>query len=202
MARQPNAIVLNNTTTTVAGLTIAGIGDPRFTPDKNTSPAGSGLTQQVADQVIGAGDQLAATVRSSPRPVNIALVHDPASAGPLAGTCPLVLAGHTHARQVSELPRGARRSSRTTLMVEGSTGGAGLRGLEGEKPTPLSMTCSTSTSRSCSRRTTTSPSAAPGRPRSTWNGTWWRTRPPVSPPRPPPRRPAVSPPHPTPTPTG
>ncbi|MFE9189069.1 metallophosphoesterase [Micromonospora sp. NPDC007208] len=138
VARQPNAIVLNNTTTTVAGLTIAGIGDPRFTPDKNTSPAGSGLTQQVADQVIGTGNQLAATVRSSPRPVNIALVHDPASAGPLAGTCPLVLAGHTHARQVSKLPQ-APGQQPTTLMVEGSTGGAGLRGLEGEKPTPLSM---------------------------------------------------------------
>ncbi|MER7419672.1 metallophosphoesterase [Micromonospora peucetia] len=138
VARQPNAIVLNNTTTTVAGLTIAGIGDPRFTPDKNTSPAGSGLTQQTADQLIGVGDQLAATVRSSPRPVNIALVHDPASAGPLSGTCPLVLAGHAHARQVSKLPE-APGQQPTQLMVQGSTGGAGLRGLEGEKPTPLSM---------------------------------------------------------------
>ncbi|MEH0973382.1 metallophosphoesterase [Micromonospora sp. CPCC 205546] len=139
VARQPNAIVLNNTTTTVAGLTIAGIGDPRFTPDKNTSPAGSGLTQQTADQLIGVGDQLAATVSSSPRPVNIALVHDPASAGPLSGACPLVLAGHTHNRQVSKLPEVPGKGP-TQLMVQGSTGGAGLRGLEGEKPTPLSMT--------------------------------------------------------------
>ncbi|MGC5021145.1 metallophosphoesterase [Micromonospora sp. DT47] len=139
VGRQPNAIVLNNSTTTVAGLTVAGIGDPRFTPDKNTSPAGSGLTKQVADQVIGAGDQLATTVRSSPRKVDIALVHDPASAGPLSGTCPLVLAGHTHARQVSKLPQVPGKPP-TQLMVEGSTGGAGLRGLEGEKPTPLSMT--------------------------------------------------------------
>lgn len=138
VARQPNAIVLNNSTTTVAGLTIAGIGDPRFTPDKNTSPAGSGLTKQVAEQVIGAGEQLAATVRSSPRPVNIALVHDPASAGPLSGTCPLVLAGHTHDRRVSKLPELAGQMP-TQLMVQGSTGGAGLRGLEGEKPTPLTM---------------------------------------------------------------
>ncbi|MEU9506379.1 metallophosphoesterase [Micromonospora sp. NPDC048170] len=138
VARQPNAIVLNNTTTTVAGLTIAGVGDPRFTPDKNTSPAGSGLTKQTADQLIGTGDQLAATVRSSPRPVDIALVHDPASAGPLSGTCPLVLAGHTHARQVSKLPEVPGQQP-TQLMVQGSTGGAGLRGLEGEKPTPLSM---------------------------------------------------------------
>ncbi|MGC4805238.1 metallophosphoesterase [Micromonospora sp. DT233] len=139
VAQQPNATVLNNSTTTVAGLTIAGIADPRFTPDKETSPAGSGLTQAVADQVIGAGDQLAATVRNSPQPVNIALVHDPASAGPLSGTCPLVLSGHTHARQVSKLPQ-APGQPPTLLMVEGSTGGAGLRGLEGEKPTPLSMT--------------------------------------------------------------
>ncbi|MFF5171363.1 metallophosphoesterase [Micromonospora sp. NPDC000089] len=138
VAQQPNAIVLNNSTTTVAGLTIAGIGDPRFTPDKETSPAGSGLTKQVADQVIGAGDKLAGTVRDSPRKVNIALVHDPASAGPLSGTCPLVLAGHTHARQVSRLPEVPGQQP-TQLMVEGSTGGAGLRGLEGEKPTPLSM---------------------------------------------------------------
>ncbi|WP_229399464.1 metallophosphoesterase [Micromonospora okii] len=137
--QQPNAIVLDNSVTTVAGLTIAGIGDPRFTPDKETSPAGSGLTKQVADQVIGAGDQLAATIRNSPKPVDIALVHDPASAGPLSGTCPLVLAGHTHARQISRLPQVPGRMP-TQLMVEGSTGGAGLRGLEGEKPTPLSMT--------------------------------------------------------------
>ena len=47
---------------------------------------------------------------------------------------PLVLAGHVHHRQVSVLDKGTR------LMVEGSTGGAGLRGLEGEKPTPLECT--------------------------------------------------------------
>ncbi|MGN9777761.1 metallophosphoesterase [Micromonospora sp. H33] len=138
VARQRNAIVLDNTTTTVAGLTIAGIGDPRFTPDKSTSPAGSGLTRETANQLIGVGDKLAATARSSPRKVNIALVHDPASAGPLAGTCPLVLAGHTHRREVSKLPQ-APGQAPTLLMVQGSSGGAGLRGLEGEQPTPLSM---------------------------------------------------------------
>ncbi|MEV1144077.1 metallophosphoesterase [Micromonospora sp. NPDC049799] len=138
VARQPNAIVLNNSTRSVAGLTIAGIGDPRFTPDKSTSPAGSGLTKETADQLIGVGEQLTATVRSSPTPVSIALVHDPASAGPLAGNVPLVLAGHTHKREVSKLPEVPGRSP-TLLMVQGSTGGAGLRGLEGEEPTPLSM---------------------------------------------------------------
>ncbi|MEU2611205.1 metallophosphoesterase [Micromonospora sp. NPDC007271] len=139
VAQQPNAIVLDNSTTTVSGLTIAGIGDPRFTPDKETSPAGSGLTAQVADQIIGSGERLATTVQNSPNKVDIALVHDPASAGPLSGITPLVLSGHLHERQVLKLPQVPGKDP-TTLMVEGSTGGAGLRGLEGEKPTPLTMT--------------------------------------------------------------
>lgn len=139
VAQQRNAIVLDNATTVVAGLTIAGIGDPRFTPDKSTSPAGSNLTGETADQLIGVGDQLAATARSAPQPVDLALVHDPASAGPLSGTTPLVLAGHTHNREVYRLPQQPDHTP-TLLMVQGSTGGAGLRGLEGEEPTPLSMT--------------------------------------------------------------
>jgi predicted MPP superfamily phosphohydrolase len=136
--RQPNTTVLNNSTTTVAGLTIAGMGDPRFTPDKSTAPAAGGLNKPTADQLIGAGEQLAETIRRSPQPVNIALVHDPASAGPLSGLVPLVLAGHVHERRVVRLPEVAPDRP-TQLLVQGSTGGAGLRGLEGEKPTPLTM---------------------------------------------------------------
>ena len=139
VAGQPNAVVLDNEVTEVAGLTIAGIGDPRFTPDKQTSPADGGLSKPATDQVIGVGEQLAATIRGTGEPVDIALVHDPVSAGPLSGTCPLVLAGHTHNREVrmlAEIPG----EQPTRLMVEGSTGGAGLRGLEGEEPTPLALT--------------------------------------------------------------
>lgn len=140
VAKQPNAIVLNNKITTVAGLTIAGIGDPRFTPDKETSPpTGSGQSQQSLAQVVASGEQLAATIRAADRPVDIALVHDPASAGPLGSTCPLVLAGHLHTRSVSMLPPPSPGGPPTRLMVEGSTGGAGLRGLEGKTPLPLEM---------------------------------------------------------------
>ena len=71
------------------------------------------------------------------RTEHVALVHDPASAGGLAGSIPLVLCGHLHHRETSTLkgPQGTQ----TFLMVQGSTGGAGLRGLEGEQPTPLEM---------------------------------------------------------------
>jgi predicted MPP superfamily phosphohydrolase len=142
VARQPNAVVLENSTTIVDGLTIAGIGDPRFTPDKTTAEApanpadGDGEPQEPPE--VRAGRALATTIGDSERPVDIALVHDPATAAPLSGTCPLVLAGHLHHREIRTLDPVPGAMS-TRLMVEGSTGGAGLRGLEGEKPTPLAM---------------------------------------------------------------
>ena len=113
-----------------------------------------------------AGTRLATTIEGSGKKVDIALVHDPAMAAPLSGVVPLVLAGHRHKREVSILPEptpaplasatsagaaspvaaspstptGATQAPmRTRLMIEGSTGGAGLRGLEGEDPTPLAL---------------------------------------------------------------
>jgi hypothetical protein len=80
--------------------------------------------------------------------VHVALVHDPAMAPPLSGTVPLVLAGHRHQREVTMLPAPGASTppgpadappTATRLMVEGSTGGAGLRGLEDEEPTPLAL---------------------------------------------------------------
>jgi predicted MPP superfamily phosphohydrolase len=142
VARQHGAIVLENSVKTVAGLTIAGIGDPRFTPDKETSPHGSGDTDATHHLVHASGEQLAATIRHYGHPVDIALVHDPASTDALAGTCPLVLAGHLHQRSTFNLPRPADApadAANTTVMVEGSTGGAGLRGLEQAQPLPLEM---------------------------------------------------------------
>ena len=118
----PNATVLDGAVATVAGITVAGVADPRFTPDK---------TRAVDDDaVVASGQQLADLVTAQPEPVDIALVHDPIAAGPLAGHVPLVLAGHRHHRE-------QQASNGTLLLVQGSTGGAGLRGLQGEKPTPL-----------------------------------------------------------------
>ncbi len=121
--RQPNAHVLDNSEVTIAGLTFYGAGDPRFTPDRSTSLGDENEIMQAF------GDAMAANIRlASPQP-DVALVHDPVAGERLAGTVPLVLAGHTHKRDVVQLADG------TTMMVEGSTGGAGLRALEGAKPT-------------------------------------------------------------------
>jgi predicted MPP superfamily phosphohydrolase len=143
VARQ-GAIVLENQVRTVDGITFAGIGDPRFTPDKDTEPADPKGPEPKNKVVTDSGDTLADTIDSydatrqatgnTVNPlVDVALVHDPLAAGPLDGHVPLVLAGHLHMREVEQLSDG------TLLMVQGSTGGAGLRGLQQKTPTPLDL---------------------------------------------------------------
>ena len=129
IASQPNATVLDDSAVTVAGIEIVGAPDPLFTPDKSTGDDDAGdelLTQS--------GQRLADFTATLPEKPAIAMVHDPKQAVPLDGVTPLVLAGHTHQRKVDVLPDGTR------LMVEGSTGGAGLRGLQGKYPQPLTCT--------------------------------------------------------------
>ncbi len=119
----PNVQVLDDAVTEVAGIRVAGIADPRFTPDKNTR-------ETPDDAVLRTGEQLARTIAAQPAFVTVAMVHDPLSAPPLHGLVPLVLAGHKHKRSTTV-------QDKTLVLVQGSTGGAGLRGLEGEQPTPL-----------------------------------------------------------------
>ncbi|MFI1989456.1 metallophosphoesterase [Actinoplanes sp. NPDC020271] len=159
VAKQRNAVVLDDKIVLQNGLTIAGIGDPQFTPDKSeTNKAGDTSGDEI---LTAAGERLATTIRNSGQKVDLALVHDPGMAQPLSGVVPLVLSGHKHQRSVQMLPAptpptpdpsasaspsavpspsaAAQALMPTRLMIEGSTGGAGLRGLEGEKPTPLSL---------------------------------------------------------------
>ena len=127
VAAMPNAVVLDDQVREVAGLTLAGIGDPRFTPDKETRG------RPVPATVKQTGLALADLIRGErpDTPVDIAMIHDPDGATQVDGTVPLVLAGHLHVRKDIKLPLG------TFLFVQGSTGASGLRGLEKEKPTPL-----------------------------------------------------------------
>ncbi|MFZ0322665.1 MAG: metallophosphoesterase [Actinomycetes bacterium] len=122
----PNTTVLRGSVVTVDGLSILGSGDPRFTPDKSTT----------ADEasVIAQGERLARVAAAQPDPVDVVVVHDPAAAPALAGLTPLVLAGHVHERRDIYLGNGTR------LLVQGSSGGAGLRALQSEAPTPLTFT--------------------------------------------------------------
>jgi predicted phosphodiesterase len=124
---QRNAIVLDDSATTVDGLRIYGTFDPRFTPDLSTSD--TSLEEKAIESL---GESLAQRVAAAQPPaIDIVLVHDPAEGRPLDGVVPLVLAGHQHKRSVEHLKKD------TTLLIQGSTGGAGLRALDHDEPTPL-----------------------------------------------------------------
>ncbi|GAA4575638.1 metallophosphoesterase family protein [Planotetraspora kaengkrachanensis] len=138
VAKQKNAIVLDGNAATVGGLRIFGIGDPRFTPDKSvqqsddTSQALIDLGRAQAAKIAPPETPRSASTSSPDRiPADIVAVHDPTVGRGVSGQVALVLAGHVHQRSTEMLPTGTR------LMIQGSTGGAGLRGLEGDEPTPL-----------------------------------------------------------------
>jgi predicted MPP superfamily phosphohydrolase len=126
--RQKNAVVLDNQVKDVGGLRIFGIGDPRFTPDKTTRGDDVDAREMYAIGQGAAAQMVAA--RDAP---DLVLVHDPAEGQAFDGTAPLVLSGHMHQRSTRLLPSGTR------IFVQGSTGGAGMRGLEHEQPTPIEM---------------------------------------------------------------
>lgn len=127
VAAQPNAVVLDGDVREVAGLRFAGIGDPRFTPDKDTRDAPAPVS--VKQTGLALGD----LIRQQPAesPVDVALMHDPEGGAEVDGLVPLVLDGHLHRRDQTDLPGG------TLQFLQGSTGGSGLRALEREKPTPV-----------------------------------------------------------------
>lgn len=131
VAAQPNSVVLDGgPSLDVAGLRMWGLGDPRYTPDKS-QPVGKDVER---DQAVAAAPGVAAALRAAmPPPVDLVVVHDARLAAAAGDLTPLVLAGHSHEPRQSTL-------GKAVLLVEGSTGGAGLRGLQGEEPEPL--TCS------------------------------------------------------------
>jgi len=137
VARQRGAVVLDGDVRTVAGLRIAGVADPRNTPSE-------GAADTLGKDAVAASVERLATVvqaydEADPAaPVQIAVVHDPTRLQALVGRVPLVLSGHLHARSVSV-------TDGTRVMVEGTTGGAGitstgLQRLADGNPVPLEAT--------------------------------------------------------------
>jgi predicted phosphodiesterase len=144
VADQPNAVVLDGDGAEVAGLRFWGIGDPRYTPNKDQAAAGPSEGERAEAFAPEVADELAA---AEPPEVDVVLVHDARIAADIGGEVPLVLAGHTHQPSDERIePIGDDGSDDTDtdepppdtrLLVEGSTGGAGLRGLRGDEPKPL-----------------------------------------------------------------
>lgn len=126
--RLPDTTVLDGGSATVAGVRLLGEGDPRFTADQQTRES-----PEAEDELVRDGGRRLQSLLDPAAVPDLVLLHDPLAAEPLAGQVPLVLSGHRHERSV-EVRDG------TVVMTQGSTGGAGLRGLQGEEPTDLTCT--------------------------------------------------------------
>ncbi|WP_162606258.1 metallophosphoesterase family protein [Jiangella asiatica] len=129
VAAQPGAVVLDGEAgeaVEVAGLRFAGAPDPRFTPDKSV--------RGIPDDTIRTGtEDFADDAAELDPPPDVIVFHDPSHAELFDGIAPLVLSGHAHKRDTYTLDEGTR------VMVQGSTGGAGLRGLRDEEPTSVNL---------------------------------------------------------------
>jgi predicted phosphodiesterase len=126
---QEGAVVLDDgRSVEVAGVRFAGIGSPLFRPNR----ASEGATEDNEARLRAAGERLVEQFDAQPAPVDVALVHQSTMAGPLVGRVPLLLSGHAH-------ERGHVAGGGSLQLVQGSSGGAGLRSLDGEDPMPLEM---------------------------------------------------------------
>ncbi|GII87700.1 membrane protein [Sphaerisporangium siamense] len=156
VAEQKNAVVLDGGVKTVEGLRIYGVGDPRFTPDKSVdvnsdasmlTQLGRAHAQRLTSDTTGRKPSSSKSSRGKAAPTpgatpaadkaagkavaDLVAVHDPTIGRAFNGAVPLVLAGHVHQRSTEMM------SSGTRLIIQGSTGAAGLRGLEHDEPTPI-----------------------------------------------------------------
>ena len=93
----------------IEGITFAGVGDFRFTPDK-------AITLKGSEELTSRSFDILKNFSGS----DFIVIHDPYIGERMDGISRYILSGHTHVRSIKEL-----KSS--TLLVEGSTGGGGLR---------------------------------------------------------------------------
>lgn len=120
VAASPGAVALDGQVAEVAGLAFAGIGDPQFTPEEGEGAGGDERRAVVGESVEHLVDVVHRYERTSGDDVDVLLVHDPGKLDAAFGQVPLVLAGHYHYRVARQDPSG------TMVMVQGSTGGAGI----------------------------------------------------------------------------
>ena len=110
--------VTDGSVQTVAGITVLGDDDAERTTTAGTKPRGGETTEQIATRL--------AKVSCGRTPVDVVLIHQPATFDPLMkeGCAPLLLAGHVHAE------RGMTTviSPRTGRPVSGVISGAGKGG--------------------------------------------------------------------------
>lgn len=124
LGRYPQVQVLTGGTVNIQGLRILALADPASGSNKIAPPG--------REELLQARTRLESFYNeSSPKPHLIA-VHNYNLAEPLIGRIPLILHGHSHYFEI-------REEQETVIVNAGTTGGAGLRGLQATKEIPYSV---------------------------------------------------------------
>lgn len=124
LRRYPQVKVLDGRPAMLGGLVILGIADP--SAERNDpEPAPQ-------EELRERGRALARAIEEMASPPDVVAVHNGAIGRELRGKVPVVLYGHDH--RLSVLEEGG-----TTFIDAGTTGAAGVRGLQARKELPLSM---------------------------------------------------------------
>lgn len=108
----------------VRGLRILGLADPS---SDSFSPAIPG-EEEIAQGV----ERLQAMLDQMEEPPDVLLVHHPHLAEPFAGRIPIIVSGHTHTLWL-------RQRGETLWLNPGTTGAAGVRGLQASQEVPYSL---------------------------------------------------------------
>ncbi len=125
VAANPNARVLVNSATEVAGIRFFGAGDPTFSPGEGYRYDDFERLKELRSVDVGHALDL-----QTP-PADVLLVHDPRQATYALGHVPTVLDGHLH-------DFGTQQTNGTRLLTTGTVGGAGPDGLRQKRPVPYS----------------------------------------------------------------
>lgn len=116
--------VLTGGVVDVQGLKILALADP-LSYSKDISPLSEEMLKKSQEKLVKLWEEAAV------KP-DLLAVHNIQLAKPLVGKVPLILYGHTH-------QYGIEIQNKTVLINAGTTGGAGLRGLQAEKEVPYSV---------------------------------------------------------------
>ncbi len=120
----PNVFVLEEGTVEIGGLRIAGIADP--------SAAGPSMVVAPETVLDEYALRLIKVVAAEEKDVHMACAHHPRIAEKSLGLVPVVLTGHTHQFSLTE-------RDNSVLINAGTTGAAGIRGLQTGKETPYTL---------------------------------------------------------------
>jgi len=123
MKNLKNVVVLEGTTYQLKGLKIFGFGDPAAVSTSITPP-----NPKLVDEYV---DSIQTKFEKN-IPVDLIMIHNPGIAREFAGTVPVILHGHDHKLKLRDIDG-------THIIDAGTSGAAGIRGLQTNKEVPYSV---------------------------------------------------------------